>query len=53
MGKLRGRSWWGEQDLLGEDPIPPVRKMVRQVNLTIGGFSTIELNEAYAAWLYS
>ena len=34
---------------MGLGPIPSVRKILKEENLTIGDFSTIELNEAFAA----
>lgn len=34
---------------MGLGPVPAVRKIMQQENLTIGDFSTIELNEAFAA----
>jgi acetyl-CoA C-acetyltransferase len=34
---------------MGLGPIPSVRKILKEENLTIGDFTTIELNEAFAA----
>ena len=34
---------------MGLGPIPAIRKILQQENLTIGDFGTIELNEAFAA----
>jgi len=48
--KIRASASGGvDPAYMGLGPIPAIRKILQQENLTIGDFGTIELNEAFAA----
>ena len=48
--KIRASASGGvDPAYMGLGPIPAIRKILKQENLTIGDFGTIELNEAFAA----
>ncbi|MGI9571408.1 MAG: acetyl-CoA C-acetyltransferase, partial [Desulfobulbia bacterium] len=50
LAKIRASASGGvDPAYMGLGPVPSVRRILEQENLTIGDFSTIELNEAFAA----
>lgn len=50
LAKIRASASGGvDPAYMGLGPVPSVRKILEQENLAIGDFSTIELNEAFAA----